>query len=285
MQRQIKKTSQKRSFKKCGNFLLINFLISVSLFQFTNLFSQKTVQVQSIKGSALISGDVSPNMAKTQALNNAKVNALKAAGIDEKINSYQLLFTSQVKNDYSQFFSSDIQSEMQGAVKSYSISSEKTYCKNDYEILYDVIIDAVVIKYDTKPDISFDSNIEGVKAVYNNGENLTFSVNATKVCYLTIFNITDAEAVLLFPNVYEKQNKLDKPEPSLFPTTAIDYRLGNDSKKQETNRLIFVFTKTLIPYIKMDKEQVTSNENIFSWIYSIPPDQRKIEYFTLTILK
>ncbi len=265
--------------------MLIKFLLFPLLFCSTIFYSQKTVQVQSIKGSALIYGDVSPNQAKIQALNNAKVNALKAAGIDEKINSYQLLYTSQAKNDYSQFFSSDIQSEMQGAVKSYSILSEKTYCKNDLEILCDIVIDASVIKYETKPDIAFDSNIEGVKGAYNNGENLTFSVKATKTCFLTIFNITDAEAILLYPNVYEKQNKLEKLELSKFPTMPIDYRLGNDLKKQETNRLIFVFTKTLVSYIKMDKDQTTSNENIFSWIYSIPPDQRKIEYFTLTILK
>ncbi len=250
-----------------------------------NLFSQKTIQVKNIKGSAIISGDVSPNLAKTQALNDAKINALKAAGIEEKINSYQLLFTSSVKNDYSQFFSSDIQSEMQGAVKSYSVLNEKINCKNENEITCDVLIDAVVIKYETKPDITFESNVEGIKGVYNNGENLAFTIKATKNCFLTIFNITDMQANLLFPNAYEKINGLKENETIKFPIGDITYGLGNDTKKQETNRLIFVFTKTLIPFIKMDKEQVSSYENIFGWIYSIPPDQRKIEYFNLTILK
>ena len=248
-------------------------------------FAQKTIDVKKIKGTAIISGDVSPNAAKIQALNDAKVNALKAAGIDEKINSYQLLSTSTVKNDYSQFFSSDIQSEMQGAVKSYSILSQKIYCKDENEIICDVMIDAVVIKYDTKPDVAFDVNIEGIKGVYNNGENLNFAVKATQDAYLHIFNITDLQATLLFPNQYEKQNKVNKNETVKFPIAEINYGLGNELKKQETNRLIFVFTKSLIPFIKMDKEQVTTSEQIFSWIYSITPDQRKIEYFALTILK
>ena len=263
---------------------LKNYFFALLLFPVL-INAQKTIDVKKIKGSSIISGDVSPNAAKIQALNDAKINALKAAGIDEKINSYQLLSTSTVKNDYSQFFSSDIQSEMQGAVKSYSMLSQNVYCKNENEIVCDVVIDAAVIKYDSKPDVSFDVNIEGIKGVYNNGDNLFFSVKTTKDSYLHIFNITDMQAGLLFPNQYEKQNKISKDQTVKFPMAEINYGLGNDLKKQETNRLIFVFTKTSIPFIKIDKEQVTASEQIFSWIYSIAPDQRKIEYFALTILK
>lgn len=248
-------------------------------------FSQKTTEIKGIKGTAFISGDVSPNQAKTQALNDAKINALKASGIGENINSYQLLFTSQQKNDYSQFFSSDIQSEIQGAVQSYEIKSEKIYCKNEIEIICEVTIDASVIKYETKPDINFDANIEGVKGTYNNDDKLTFAIKTTQPCYLTIFNITDKEAFMLFPNVYEKQTKCNAMELCKYPIAKIDYTLHTDMKQQETNRLIFVFTKTPIPFIKMNKDQVTTHENIFSWIYSIMPDQRKVEYFTLTIQK
>jgi hypothetical protein len=247
------------------------------------LFPQKSIKVENIKGSSSVSGDISPNEARLQALNNAKIDALKAAGIDEQISTYQLLFSSQLKNDYSQFFSSDIQSEMQGAVKNYKVLSEKMYCKNELEVAYDVTIDATVVKYDTRPDLAFTSNIDGIKGVYNNGENLSFSLKATRNCYLTIFNITDKEATLLYPNDYEKQFELKKLESYNFPMAKIDYTLGNETKKPEVNRLIFVFTKEQIPYIKADKKQVTTHEDIFGWIYSIPPDQRKTEYFTLNI--
>ncbi len=248
-------------------------------------FSQKTTEVKDIKGTAFISGDVSPNQAKAQALNDAKINALKAAGIREHINSTQLLFTSQQKNDFSQWFSSDIQSEIQGAVQSYQVKGERVYCKSDFEIVSEVTIDASVIKYETKPDITFDAHIEGIKGAYNNDDKLTFSVKTTQACYLTIFNITDKEALVLYPNFYEKQIALNVSEQYKFPIAKIDYTLHTDMKPQETNRLIFVFTKTAVPFIKMNKEQVTTNENIFSWIYSIMPDQRKVEYLTLTIQK
>lgn len=247
-------------------------------------FAQKVSQVKGIMGTAYISGDVSPNQAKVQALNDAKLNALKAGGIGERISSYQLLFSSQQKNDYSQFFSSDVQSEIQGAVQQYEIKNERVYCKSEDEIVSEVTIDATVVAYDTKPDIGFDAHIEGIKGSYNNNDKLHFTVKATQECYLTVFNITDKEAFMLYPNAYEKQQKITPTETVVYPTVRIDYTLHTDLK-QETNRLIFVFTKKQLPFIRMDKNQVTTHENIFGWLYSIPPDQRKVEYLTLTIQK
>ncbi len=255
--------------------------ILVSLYN----FSQKSIDVKNIKGTCFIEGDISPNNAKIKALNDAKINALKDAGINESISSYQILFTNQDKNDYTQFFSSDIQSELQGAVKSVKITNEKTYCTNDNKIIFDITIDAEVIKYNTKADITFKANINGIKAVYNNNDNLTFNVTTTQKCFLTIFNITDSEANLLFPNSFEKKSELNKNEKKEFPTEKIDYSLGSNQNKQETNRLIFVFTKKEIPFIKIDENQVTKKEEIFNWLYSIPPDERYVEYYTISILK
>ena len=75
------------------------------------------------------------NQAKYSAINEAKINALKAAGIGENIKSYQLLFSSQEKNEYAQFFSSDIQSEIQGAVASFDIITGGTSFDFSFAIL------------------------------------------------------------------------------------------------------------------------------------------------------
>ena len=273
--------------KKWKNFRTKNnlFFCFILLFLANVISAQEIIEVRDIKGSALIAGDVSPKGAKLEALNNAKIKALEKAGIEEHIKSNELLFSSQQKNDYSQFFSSDIQSEIQGAVQSFKIKSEKINKKSESELICEVTIDATVVKYKTKPDVSFDAIIDGIKAAYNNNEDLIFALKTTQHCYLTIFNITDNEALLLFPNEYEKQMVLDKSKLYKFPFAKIDYTLVTNLKESETNRLIFVFTKTEIPFIKMDKDQNTTTEDIFSWIYSIMPDQRKVEYKTFLILK
>jgi hypothetical protein len=89
----------------------------------------------------------------------------------------------------------------------------------------------------------------------------------------------------MYPNTYEKQNSIKAVEVYKFPLGQVDYELETSLKDKESNRLIFVFTKTAIPFIKMDKDQVTTNDNIFNWIYSIMPDQRKVEYRSLIIQK
>ena len=178
----------------------IKIVLFLLLFGANILTAQKIIDIQESKGIAFISGDTSPNQAKKKALNEAKINALKAAGIGENIKSFELLYSSQAGKDYQQFFSSNIQSEMQGNILSYEIIKQETIQKSELELYAEVTISASVIKYETKPDIKFDVNIEGIKAVYNNEEVLEFTINTSQLSYLTIFNITDTEASVFFPN-------------------------------------------------------------------------------------
>lgn len=252
-------------------------------------FSQEIISVSDIKGIGYIAGDVSENQARQNALNEAKIEALKKAHVAEYINSYQTLFNSQANNDYSQFFNSDIQSEIQGAVKSYTIKNEKKQLNTQTDqIEYHVTIDAEVIKYETKADVSFEAIVDGIKGVYNNHDKLVFSLKTTKDCYLTIFNITDKDASLMYPNAMEKAQLFEKEKKYTFPLAAdrLDYEMETTQKDKETNRLIFVFTKTPIAYLNISGEmQLTDVEKIFTWIYSIMPDQRRVEYFQFFIVK
>ena len=174
---------------------------------------------------------------------------------------------------------------MQGNILSYEIIKQETIQKSELELYAEVTISASVIKYETKPDIKFDVNIEGIKAVYNNEEVLEFTINTSQLSYLTIFNITDTVASVFFPNSYEKDNKLLPIKVHEFPLGQIDYMVYTDLKDKETNRLLFVFTKTSIPFIKMNQEQVTDEDAIFNWIYSIMPDQRNVQYYSVIVQK
>ncbi len=261
--------------------MIIAFLLTIPL----NLFAQSTIKVNNIKGIAYITGDISPNQAKNLALNDAKINALKKAGIEENIKSYELLFNTEENNEFSQLFTSEIQSEIQGAIQTYEVINEATIKKNEFELYLEITINALVIKYDTKPDVTFDANIENLKGVYNNNEKLTFSIITTQDCYLTIFNINDKEATLMYPNKFEKIELLKNKISYNFPLGKVDYYLETDLNSFETNRLIFVFTKSNIPFIKMNEDQISTKEKIFNWIYSISPDQRKVEFYSFIVRK
>lgn len=250
--------------------------------------AQEIIQVKAARGMAYISGDVSENQAKERAINEAKIDALKKAHIAEHINASELLLSSQVNNDFAQFFNSDIQSEIQGAVTTYTIVKEdKIINPNINQIEYSVLIDAEVIKYKTQSDFTFKAEVDSVLPVYKNSDKLIFSMRASQDCFLTIFNITDHDASLMFPNTIEKEQQILKEQQYRFPLkrTLLDYVLETN-KKDEMNRLIFVFTKTRIPFFAAKgDEQLTDNEKIMTWIYSIPPDQRCTVYKQFHILK
>ena len=255
------------------------FMLLVSTFA----FASKNIDVTNIVGESYVQGDVSPKQAKKEALNEAKIEALRKAGVGESISAQQLLFRSEVKGDFSDFFNSSSQIEIKGAVKDYKIISERMYCKDSLVVVYEVVIDATVIKYSKTTDSSFDVDIQGIKSVYEPNKMLKFSLKSTQSCFLTIFNITDEEAYVLYPNSYEKASQLQKLGVYQFPTGKLNYKLTNTSGKAETNRLIFVFTKKPVTYIKMNENQVTTVENVFSWIYSMSPDQRKLAYHSYFI--
>lgn len=273
-----------------ANSLSNNLLTMFVTFIFvTNMcFSQEIVSVKNAKGVSYIDGDISKNQARQNAINEAKIEALKKAGIGEFISSYETLFKSQVNNDFTQFFHSDIQSEMQGNIKSYFIKIDTVFYNKDVKQLeYNVIIDADVIKYNTKADPSFDAKIEGVKGAYNNQDKLTFSIKTTSDCYLTIFNITDHDASVMYPNAIEKNQFFLKDTLYKFPIASeqLDYEL-DAQKNKEANRLIFVITKQPIKYLDITGDaQLTETEKILTWIYSIMPDQRKVIYSQFEIVK
>lgn len=251
-------------------------------------YSQEHIDVKGAKGIAFIQGDISENKARENAINEAKKNALHKARITEHINAYEQLFSSQVNNDYAQFFSSDIQSEIQGAVASYSIVDEtKSIHPTTTQVVYTVVMDADVIKYNTKADYSFRVQVDSLQPLYKNEDKLTFTVASTHDCYLTIFNITDHDASVLFPNCIETDQFIQKEVKTGFPRkkSKLDYILETE-RKTEMNRLIFVFTKQRLPYLAATgDEQLTEAEKIMTWIYTIPPDQRCIFYSQFHILK
>ena len=263
---------------KLGVFLVIFFCSNI-------ITAQEIIKITNSKGIAFISGDVSPNQAKKNALNDAKLNALRASGISESVKSFQTLYENQTNKDYQQFFTNNVQSEMQGNILSYEIINEQTIQKSEIELYVEITINASVVKYETLPDVNFDVDIEGIEAVYNNNDPLEFTIKTSQLSYLTIFNITDTEASVFFPNGYETANRLDPVKEYKFPLGQVEYGLYTDLQNQEINRFVFVFTKSNIPFIKMDKDQVTTEASIFNWIYSIMPDQRNVEYFNVIVKK
>ena len=261
-------------------------LVTIISLLYMSSFAQEmeTKHIKGAKGSYLISGSVSFEDAKMKALAEAKVNALKMAGVSENIKSYDMLFKSEIGSKYEEVFMSDKQSEIRGAIKDYIMEFGKRMDEQQ-DFYVDVTIDANVILYKTSPDPAFTVSIEGIKQGYQNGEKLSFTITPSINCFLNIFNIYVKNAALTYPNAYEKQQLLEAGKSYTFPLNKnIDYPLERTTANPEDNKLLFVFTKDLIPYITYKVEdQATSFEEVSSWLFSISPDRRTNHFVSFVI--
>ena len=264
-----------KNLKKVKNIKLVFLLLFLNY----NLYSQNTsniIKVTGVAGTAYINERITPKEAKEEALKDAQRNALKKAGISEFLQSSIMLITDSKNEKNSDFLSSEFQSHLEGAILDYQVIASNTIQTKENLLLVSVLIDATIIKYDTKADLNFDVKLFGIKNVYNNPEKINFSVKTSIDCYLYLFSFIEDEATLVYPNINEKEQLFKKDTTYFFPLGKVDYILTADKKRSEKGRLICVFTKSPMKYIQMNDEQITTPESIYSWINSIPLDQKKI---------
>ncbi len=253
-------------------FLVISVFISIGA-----VSQEKIEEIPVNKSSGTAIGKSLPNVI-SQAINEAKINALKKAGIKENINSYTDFYQSETDDEYSELFSSDIFSNIRGAVKEVEVVDTLRSFTKDGLIKVTAIINCTVLKYNTSRDLSFDFYVEGIKQFYNHNESLQFKIEPAHNGYLKAFLFTRNEAYQLFPNDYEKSLLFEKGQTYDFPMQEIDYILETP-KKSEIHRIVFVYLKEDVPFFGPVKY-----EEIFDWIFSIPPDQRKVKSNTFTVV-
>ena len=265
--------------KQFFNILILSSLFSLLHFNLTAQEKVKEIPLKNIQGTAIGNNNESLNQILQRAINNAKIEALKKAGIEENITSFTNYFQSENNNTYEELFTSDILSDIKGAVKNVEIIDTIKQFNNYGLIDVQITINCIVVKYLSNKDLSFDVFVDGVGTYYPNETKLIFRVKSTKDAYANMFLFNETEAYQMFPSKYENSFILNKDTEYNFPTDAVDYILYTD-KKTEPHRLIMVFTKQEIPYTgEIEYKQ------IIDWIFSIPPDMRIIKSFSFSVVQ
>jgi len=257
------------------------------------LFSQKTIKVSDVRGECIIS-NITPEQAKQQAILEAKREALRRAGVSENVGATSVLKTTEDKNGVKQLFDEISSVEINGEVLNYTVTKENKRINEYNNIVVEITLDAEVIKYDKKKDLSFDIVTNGIDDFYKNGQVLAFDFTPGADGYLRIFNINDTENIILYPyndpsnkslndvpdRLFKKNEKIKFPINKLFgnPETKETGYVLSTEKQTEFNHLVFVYTKQNIPFYK-----TVNYQNIISWIYSISPDQRVVKYYGFLI--
>ncbi len=265
------------------------FLLIIILFWSMNIHAQKKIKVHA-KGTS-ISLDKTPKEALKEALKDAKENALKKAGITELISVSRLLFEESSLNDFKNHFNEISTIESNANIIIDSIYTEARSFDDFNNMVVVVEIDATVFKYKKKKDSALFFKVYGLKDIYYENEYLSFSFIPSQDGYLSIFVLNETEAILLYPFEDKTQQYLSDVKNKLFiKNEKISFPIHEAFKPgytieleneniDEVSNLIFVFTKSNIPWLE---EKINWN-NILNWIYKIPLDQREIHYRSILL--
>jgi hypothetical protein len=261
------------------------------------LFSQKVITIKNIKGSYTLppKSDISLKTAFEKAVNEAKLEALRKAGVAENIASSDILTTNQTGDNFKQDMNSILSVELSGAILNDTVIEQKTTNDKFGNIVVDVVINADVIKYEHLSDPAFDFKVEGLKEYFENNNLMKFSFLPQADGYLKIFNVNDAENFLMYPYKDNENAQLSDELNYQFKSSQalqfpLNKNMGNPATKEEgymlytelareNNYLIFVYTKENIAFIEKP-----TYKNILSWIYKITPDKRKVQFFDFVIV-
>ncbi len=138
----------------------------------------------------------------------------------------------------------------------------------------------VKVKRGMEPDPDFTAVVEGIRSVYFSGESLTFTVLPYRECYLKIFLFEDSQAgYRLYPNNFDRPALLPASKKIAFPQSAEFDVNKNSAAETETNRLVFVFTKSERPFY----HSTVSRQEIEEWMALIPNDEKYIIFTAFDI--
>lgn len=254
--------------------MLIVFIIS------TSLYAQQKKRVQQVKGEWVLSDDITPTQARENAINQAKLEALRKAGVPEMISESNLHYNGGDADHLKELFESLTTVAISGEVSAFKITKEDKKINQFNAVVYEVWIDATVLVHKGEKDQGFNFDVKGIRESYASPDILTFEIKPWKEGYLTVFIVSEKESNQLFPNSSERQMKLEAQKNYSFPLSrGLDYEVSTEVAL-EINYLVLLYTKQEIPFTKEPTSQ-----NILKFIAGLDPGEKCMKTFSLLIKK
>ena len=258
-------------------------LIALCIFSFSASYANEVVRVRKAVGRWEVSDDITPKQAEEKALNEAKKEALRMAGVMENVWSVFGQVTADNGTEFTEAYSSVSMLANSGMVNVTEKTVEDFWdegLKRNFKV---VTIDALVTKDETQEDKAYAIDVKGIEPIYKQMEVLECSIKVYgSDSYLKIFWFGDAGADLIYPNDYDPSIVFKVGETYKFPVSgAYDLSMEKSDPKQDVERINIIVVATKQEYLyKGDNDY----QSIMTWIYNIPADQRTL-FHTLTLIR
>ncbi|MBM4167307.1 MAG: DUF4384 domain-containing protein [Ignavibacteria bacterium] len=272
----------------------ITFILVILFIQI--LYSQNEKAPQWIFGKGNAEGTDTKQI-RRDAVNDARANALKQAGID--IRASDVLIKTETNQQLTDFYSKFAETSSKGIIleeRNVKVGKAEPLTENSDVYKIEVILEALVATQFGERDAGFDVTLDANRESYQENESVQLTITSTREGYLTLFYVHNDSLNVLFPNAIDKKNFLKANDTLRFPHSN-SYQLTLETeagKKSSFEEFIAVVTKGDIPVhnlseMKIEQGNLQTKEtmltNYAKWLYEIPLDQRGSATKVLQVFK
>lgn len=245
------------------------------------LFAQKEKvhNLKNVRGEYWTTAATS-NVTGREAMEYARENAKRAA-IEQVCGSRVSIWDQVETSSAGESFNSLSVNQVDGEVLEFEVLEENITMSPERrsELCYYCIAN-IKVKRGAAPDPDFRAKIDGLRSLYFANEELQFTVQPYRDCYLKIFLFEDMQTgYRIYPSSHDKPELLPANLPAVFPKEVEFVVTKSSDRPTETNRLVFVFTKQEYPFY----HETTSRQEIEKWMALIPNNEKYIHSYAIDI--
>jgi hypothetical protein len=260
-------------------------------------FSQNEKEPKWINGKGSAEGTDTKQI-RVDAINDARANAMKQAGIDIRAND--VLVKTEANQQLTDFYSKFAETSTKGIIleeRNLKIGKANPVAENSDVYKIEVELEALVATQFGERDAGFDVTLESNREIFQENEPVELTITSTRDGYVTLFYVHNDSLNVLFPNAIDKKNVVKANVPMLYPPPKAVYELSletENGKKNSFEEFIAVVTKGDIPFqnvseMKIEKGNLKTKEtmltNYAKWLYEIPVEQRSSATKVLQVFK
>lgn len=271
-------------------------LLFVLIIQLVFPFSLKPQDYGWVSAEGLASMvEMNQQQARTAALNEARAEAVRiAAGVHIQAESFRI--QSETSRDkkismLEDFFASVNREMAFGHVVEERIISEEPLQYRGSpdtrpELYYQIKIQAKVVIEKVERDPGFQINVRTNREIYKENENMTIDLEASKDCYVYVFNLLANDSlIVLFPNSYFQENWLKADSVLHLMPAGFTFQVTLLPGDQRAREFIYVVaTKQRCDFAPLWRDEKsgfrTTATQTFAfielprWLSNIPADER-----------
>ena len=244
-------------------------------------------------GSYVASTDETPAYGQARALQEAKKQALREAGVTENVSSTAIMVLGGNNNEFQEISSELSRIELEGRVRVKEQTDAQPVFINENLIKYTTTIRAEVVVVETEEDMNLQFKTDGINNTYLSGETMTFTVTPTADCYLRVFLLgkhPDSNAQIYPLEDVFKDVLLKAGETVTFPPNdrkfiydqPFDYTMEKENAKDnlEQDVLLIVALKKPYPFV-----ETVNYENVIRWLAKIKRSDKCVLWQGINIVE